>query len=200
PSEISRKDEIWEGESGLITIAGGKLTGYRKMAEMVVDLVSGRLSSQTGKIFRDCQTKHLPISGGDIGESAQFSSFIEQKGQEAVALGLSKQEGEYLASMYGANVDQLFVLIEEAEQTDLPKVMYAQLKHAVNHEMVLKPADFFIRRTGKLFFQIDEVKQYKEQVAAVMAEWFRWPPLVTQLYLAELNEEIKDAQIPIDRQ
>ncbi len=32
PSEISRKDEIWESDSGLITIAGGKLTGYRKMA------------------------------------------------------------------------------------------------------------------------------------------------------------------------
>ena len=33
PSEISRKDEIWQSESGVITIAGGKLTGYRKMAE-----------------------------------------------------------------------------------------------------------------------------------------------------------------------
>ena len=30
PSEISRKDEIFESSSGLITIAGGKLTGYRK--------------------------------------------------------------------------------------------------------------------------------------------------------------------------
>ena len=39
PSEISRKDEIWEADSGLITIAGGKLTGYRKMAENVLDLV-----------------------------------------------------------------------------------------------------------------------------------------------------------------
>ncbi|MCS0542567.1 glycerol-3-phosphate dehydrogenase/oxidase, partial [Aeromonas veronii] len=39
PSEISRKDEIWISDSGLITIAGGKLTGYRKMAETVVDKV-----------------------------------------------------------------------------------------------------------------------------------------------------------------
>ena len=35
-SEISRKDEIWESQSGLVTIAGGKLTGYRKMAEKIV--------------------------------------------------------------------------------------------------------------------------------------------------------------------
>src|SRR6185503_5990685 len=38
-SELSRKDEIFESKSGLISIAGGKLTGYRKMAERVVDLV-----------------------------------------------------------------------------------------------------------------------------------------------------------------
>ncbi len=40
PSESSRKDEIWEGKSGLLTIAGGKLTGYRHMAQDIVDLVS----------------------------------------------------------------------------------------------------------------------------------------------------------------
>ncbi|HNP79198.1 MAG TPA: glycerol-3-phosphate dehydrogenase/oxidase, partial [Cyclobacteriaceae bacterium] len=39
-SELSRKDEIFESESGLISIAGGKLTGYRKMAERVVDLLA----------------------------------------------------------------------------------------------------------------------------------------------------------------
>ena len=38
PSEISRKDEMFISDSGLITIAGGKLTGFRKMAEKVVNL------------------------------------------------------------------------------------------------------------------------------------------------------------------
>lgn len=45
-SDISRKDEIWESYSGLITIAGGKLTGYRKMAEAVVNLLAAGLSKQ----------------------------------------------------------------------------------------------------------------------------------------------------------
>ncbi|OCA83762.1 glycerol-3-phosphate dehydrogenase/oxidase [Pseudobacillus wudalianchiensis] len=198
PSEISRKDEIWEGASGLITIAGGKLTGYRRMAETVVDRVSTRLSSQTGETYEKCQTKHLPVSGGDIGGAAQLRSFIEQKGEEAVASGFSKQEGEYLAGMYGSNVDQVFACTQDTDQTDLPRVMYAQLQYAVHHEMVWKPADFFIRRTGKLFFQIHEVKKYKEQVAAAMAEWFSWSSSMTQLYLAELNEEISVAHRPID--
>ena len=38
-SEISRKDEIFESETGLLSIAGGKLTGFRKMAEKIVDVV-----------------------------------------------------------------------------------------------------------------------------------------------------------------
>lgn len=39
PSELSRKDEIYEMHDGLIAIAGGKLTGYRRMAQRVTDLV-----------------------------------------------------------------------------------------------------------------------------------------------------------------
>ena len=40
PSEISRKDEVWQSLAGLFTIAGGKLTGYRKMAESIVNTIS----------------------------------------------------------------------------------------------------------------------------------------------------------------
>ncbi|MBD4334492.1 glycerol-3-phosphate dehydrogenase, partial [Xanthomonas citri pv. citri] len=62
PSEISRKDEIWEGKSGLLTIAGGKLTGYRHMAQDIVDLVSKRLKKDYGLTFSPCNTKGLAIS------------------------------------------------------------------------------------------------------------------------------------------
>ncbi len=46
PSEISRKDEMFVSSSGLITIAGGKLTGYRKMAERVVDVVARKMREE----------------------------------------------------------------------------------------------------------------------------------------------------------
>lgn len=49
PSEISRRDEIWQSESGLITIAGGKLTGYRRMAETVVDRVAAQLEADADR-------------------------------------------------------------------------------------------------------------------------------------------------------
>ncbi|PWZ78596.1 glycerol-3-phosphate dehydrogenase, partial [Staphylococcus pseudintermedius] len=67
PSEISRKDEIWEGKSGLLTIAGGKLTGYRHMALEIVDLVEKRLKQEYKLKFKEVDTKHIPISGGDVG-------------------------------------------------------------------------------------------------------------------------------------
>src|SRR5690625_6352297 len=63
PGEISRKDEIFISDSGLISIAGGKLTGYRKMAEDIIDLVSKQFKKEEGIIYSPSETKQMPISG-----------------------------------------------------------------------------------------------------------------------------------------
>ncbi len=76
PSEISRKDEIWESSSGLITIAGGKLTGYRKMAEVIVDYLVKKF---TNRKLRPCITKQLPLSGGEVGGSKYFKKYVHEK-------------------------------------------------------------------------------------------------------------------------
>lgn len=202
PSEISRKDEIWVAESGLITIAGGKLTGYRKMAENVVNLIANRLSSSRQKRYKSCQTVHLPISGGDVGGSESFTSFIMRKSKEAIQFGLTEEEGHELANKYGTNVDQLFQYAKkynELRETDLTAVVFAQLMYAIEHEMVVKPIDFFIRRTGAAFFHIDWVNQWKEPVIIQMAALFGWTPEQTNEYKAELETEIKDAVIPVDQ-
>jgi glycerol-3-phosphate dehydrogenase len=59
--KISRKDELYTTKSGLITITGGKLTGYRKMAQRAVDAVCKQLR-HTGK----SQTVHLQLWGGNF--------------------------------------------------------------------------------------------------------------------------------------
>ncbi|WP_100332017.1 glycerol-3-phosphate dehydrogenase/oxidase [Bacillus xiapuensis] len=200
PSEISRKDELWEGESGLMTIAGGKLTGYRKMAETVVDLVSKRLSEEEGRSFKGIQTRHLPISGGDIGGSKNLQSFVDKKAKEAVSFGLTEEQGRRLASMYGSNVDKLFNIAQENQNPMLPKDVYAQAVYAVKHEMATKPVDFFIRRTGAVFFNIEWAKKYKEPVIDLMAEMLGWDEAVKKAYTAELNQQIQDAETPVDVQ
>lgn len=91
PSEISRKDEIWVSDSGLITIAGGKLTGYRKMAETVTNLVAKKLANNK-QSFRSCETRNLPISGGDVSGSLRFPQFLVTQETVGMQLGLTKKK------------------------------------------------------------------------------------------------------------
>ncbi|WP_203362394.1 glycerol-3-phosphate dehydrogenase/oxidase [Bacillus sp. REN10] len=200
PSEISRKDEIWEGHSGLITIAGGKLTGYRKMAETVVDLVAQRLTAEEGKSFKSVQTLHMPISGGDVGGSSNFEFFVHKKENEAVAFGLTKEQGRKLTQMYGSNVDELFNIAAANKQQALPPDIYAQVVYTVKHEMIAKPVDFFIRRTGAVFFNIEWAKTYKKPVIQLMAQLLDWDEQTLATYEAELDQEIQDAETPVEIQ
>ena len=61
-SELSRKDEIFTSDSGLISIAGGKLTGYRKMAERVVNRVTV-LEEQYKQNAAPCKTDKILLCG-----------------------------------------------------------------------------------------------------------------------------------------
>lgn len=200
PSEISRKDEIWEAESGLITIAGGKLTGYRKMAESVVDLIVKRLGEK-GQIFNGSQTKTYPISGGNVGGSKGFKQYISLKEQEATEYGFTKEEGRRFVQIYGSNVDGIFQYartFDEIEVVKLTRDAYAQLMYSIEHEMAITPADFFIRRTGALFFNIDWVRTWKDAVIAFMEDKLGWTKKQTAQYKEELEKELKDAVIPVD--
>lgn len=199
PSEISRKDEIWEGESGLITIAGGKLTGYRKMAESVVDLIAKRFYQENGERFKECQTKTYPISGGDVGGSKGLDPFLAKKEEEAGQYGFTKEEGRQLAHLYGANVDELFRYGKqygEAGVRPIPRILYAKLMYAMEREMAMKPVDFFIRRTGALFFDIDWVRTWKVDGIRLMAEHLGWTEEEMAGYKAELEKELFDAAVP----
>lgn len=205
PSEISRKDEIWESESGLITIAGGKLTGYRKMAETIVDLLAKKYKIEENRVFPACMTKDLPISGGKVGGSRKFPAFIEGQLRYAIELGLTKNEAVHLVSSYGSNIPILLKMIEndgnkEAEKYQLPLLLWAKLKYSLEHEMAVTPTDFFLRRTGDLLFDLKTVKKYKEKVNKLIADYFGWNESQTQFFLSQLEKEIKIAENPIGQE
>ncbi|WP_340372322.1 glycerol-3-phosphate dehydrogenase/oxidase [Peribacillus sp. FSL E2-0218] len=191
PSEISRKDEIWESDSGLITIAGGKLTGYRKMAKTTVDLVAGK----SNKSYPASQTKGMPISGGDVGGSRNFSSYIKQHRQAGVDSGLSVKDSEDLLAMYGSNAPLLFDIAksDRDEATSLPQKLYVQLRYALDHEMAATPVDFFFRRTGTLLFDIDLVQTHKSAVIDYMAGYFSWSESTKEERTKQLEQEILGA-------
>ncbi|EMV8559355.1 glycerol-3-phosphate dehydrogenase/oxidase [Staphylococcus pseudintermedius] len=196
PSEISRKDEIWEGKSGLLTIAGGKLTGYRHMALEIVDLVEKRLKQEYKLKFKEVDTKHIPISGGDVGGSANFEQFIEDKVAAAKAMNLDIDLARRLATKYGSNVDDLFAIAQAAQHqnTGLPLELYVELVYGVQNELVVKPTDFLVRRIGALYFDIDTVLRHKDTVVDVLADLLGYDANVKAVYKQELEEAIQEAR------
>ncbi|MFD1204228.1 glycerol-3-phosphate dehydrogenase/oxidase [Sporosarcina contaminans] len=192
-SEISRKDEIWEADTGLLTIAGGKLTGYRKMAEHVVDRIVDRFPSQS---FNPCVTEQLRLSGGEFDNEEHFQSFLDSKTNEAGLFSLSKEEGRKLSSTYGTNVDILFNYAHalSVEKSDLPLSWRAEIMYGIHYEAVVTPADYLIRRKGALYFEIDHVKQYKEAVINYMANLLSYSEEEKKRYATELDLQIQIAE------
>ena len=204
PSEISRKDEIFVSNSGFISIAGGKLTGYRKMAESIVDLVTKQLQDEQGKVFPKKLTKNLPISGGDVGGSEGFKTFVINKINIGKELGLTEEMAKKLTFRYGSNVDYVFNIYRDekvkAQAENLDPVVYASLRYAIDHELAYKPVDFFIRRTGAIFFDIDWVQEHKYSVTRFMKKEFNWSEDQGEVYKSELEQLIYEATHPIEKE
>src|SRR5690625_1698162 len=198
PSEISRQDEIFTSESGLYSMAGGKLTGYRKMAEEVVDAITAEIEQEQGIVFSKSSTLHLPISGGDVGGSEGFATFKETKQREGEALGIEAAEVEYLIQLYGSNVETVFELFTEhkslAERENINPIVFAMLQYALQYELAYKPTDFFIRRTGGLFFHYDWVMEHQDVVISYMAKTFAWSEEQKTSYKEELTILLYEAK------
>ena len=197
PSEISRKDEIWFSESGIMTIAGGKLTGYRKMAEQIVDSVVKKFKEENLGSFKPCRTKNMPISGGHVGGSQKFPQFIEKKVFEYKDLNLSPGELEFLAKRYGSNVDIIVDLIkngtEKINSFSLSPFVYGMLQYAIDYEMTVTPTDFFQRRTGAILFDRRSVEEWKDKVIHFMGEELGWDEQEKQKNTKELHDQFKQA-------
>lgn len=202
PSEISRKDEVFESPSGLLTIAGGKLTGYRKMADKVVTMVARELGPQLGRTYPNCTTDRIEYSGGKFGGSKHMPGFLAAKVNEGVGLGLTEKEADRLAHRYGTNIDVVHEIIrqgvEDAAKHGLSLEVYGALRYGVEHEMVVTPSDFFIRRTGSLYFDIDWLQKWQESVIRYLEEYFSWTPEVTDLHTKELLQHVREATEAVD--
>lgn len=202
PDEISRKDEIFRSKSGLYSMAGGKLTGYRKMAEEVVDVIVEELKEEEGIIFSRSETIHLPISGGDVGGAKGFSSFKLRKQQAGSTLGINKEDLNFLIQTYGSNIDIVYQIYEDNKETakneNIDPVVFATLIYAIEYEQAYKPVDYFIRRTSALFFNIDWVEKHQENVIRFMAKTLKWEQEQTKQYTEELGQLLQEAkhQIP----
>lgn len=178
PSELSRKDEVFHSKTGLISIAGGKLTGYRKMAERIVDVVVKALAS-TGDYghLKPCQTATLSLIGGRFESQKAVEQFMIQRIGEARQIEAHPEQVIDLVRKYGTATDMIIEKAFELYPTTSDPVMRlhrAELWYAVHHEMTNNLNDYLIRRSGRLYFERDLLADLYPQLAAYLADLLGW--------------------------
>ncbi|MMZ49885.1 Aerobic glycerol-3-phosphate dehydrogenase [compost metagenome] len=173
------------------------------MSELVVDRAVRELGRLHGQSFRACRTRHIPISGGSVGGSAGWDAYVGKQTAAGVALGLSPETARAWATRYGSNTERLFAIAARSmketteKEAALPVEVRVPLLYAMEQEMTVTPSDFFIRRTGALFFQIDEVKRWKQPAIAWMSEHAGWSTAQERQYTAELDAYLYEAVAPV---
>ncbi|PIB39244.1 glycerol-3-phosphate dehydrogenase/oxidase [Maribacter sp. 4G9] len=165
-SELSRKDEIFVSDTGLISIAGGKLTGYRKMAERVVDRVVEKLKQEHNTETKKCYTDKISLCGNDnFKKFKHVKKYIDKVYERIKPERFSKHDAWFLVTNYGEQTEAILELYgKRTEKDNATKLVLAELEYGFYNEMVLNPMDFFIRRTGRLYFDIESITQYMNPV------------------------------------
>lgn len=169
PGEISRRDEIFISKSNLLSIAGGKLTGYRKMAKKVTDMALQRLVNEFKYKDISCQTRHVVLQGGDIEDMASFKSDLRAS---LKSLGIAENKAFYLTNNYGSQALKVLANLEGNDKEIALGI--AEVSYAIRFEAMHTLSDFFIRRTGKLFFDPSSVGKLLEPVSRKAAELLGW--------------------------
>jgi glycerol-3-phosphate dehydrogenase len=133
--DISRKAELYETSSGLVTITGGKLTTWRRMAKLAVDRIVEREGREA-----PCRTQEI-----QLGMPADAAALPE-------ARGVAQESRVHLAGRYGhaANLVLRLAAVDPALAArispDLPDIA-AEAAFAVDHEQANTVADVLLRRT-----------------------------------------------------
>ena len=178
PSEISRKDEIMVGQKGLVSIAGGKLTTYRRMAERVVDLAVKSLDRSQGMHgqIAACQTDKLPLAGGDCSreELRALESRLGERYPEIPPATIAR-----VVAKYGTQSETLLDPIADSPDFGEPVatgtvLLRAEIRYAIEHEMALTVEDVLDRRTQLLLFSLDQGLGAVDGVAEMLAERLGW--------------------------
>ncbi len=172
-SEMSRKDELFESASGLISIAGGKLTGYRKMAERVVDLVAAKLSKEHSRYFQGCRTDTIALSGGPFQDAKDVNTFKQLIAERLHSLGLSNYYADYLVANYGRAAT---TILDSMSVQSTPEIALAQseAQYCLDEELACKALDFFNRRSGRLYFHIQSIEPVLDSVLITFQQYLNW--------------------------
>ncbi|MEO6456709.1 MAG: glycerol-3-phosphate dehydrogenase/oxidase [Chloroflexia bacterium] len=167
-SKLSRTHAVLDGPGGMVTIVGGKLTTYRRMAQDTLD----HIDRQNGKRVSHA-TERLPLSGSEDWQTAHAQLL-----EAAPTLQLQPDTVRRLAT-YGANSQTILDLIRQDPHLttrivpDLPYIM-AEIVYGCRYEMAIELADVLERRLRISLEDWSHGIEAAPQVAALMAEELGW--------------------------
>ena len=175
-TEVSRKDEIFISPSGLISIAGGKLTGFRKMAEKVVNLlVKSHFQDKIG-IKRSSGTKNTLLDGNSFNSASEFNSYLVRLKEQFNHLGIEPEVASIFIKRYGDKMDKMMGLLSDNLKVNdnIEWLLETEIKYGISHEMIYFPTDFIQRQTGMLWFDRPTCVLKKDFILTVFALEFEW--------------------------
>ena len=188
-SELSRKDEIFESPTGLISIAGGKLTGYRKMAERVVNLVIKKHFGD--RDLKRCFTQQIFLTPNHIQKYSKVEEYIHIVEANLKPYPLSGYTAKYLVESYGRQADEILKQFgKPAYEVAELELLKAEAWFSVTHEMTTGLEDFFVRRTGLLYFDIAKVIRHKRAVAEYFHTLLKWSSTKTEKEIENIEQLI----------
>ena len=175
--EMSRRDEIWR-HGALVTVAGGKLTGFRKMAEEAMAAV--------GEVVgRDLSMPHplAPVAGGDVPDVAAWTEEVARRYQ------LDARQASRLVRLYGAEAP---AVLGERPTPLTPSTFAEEVDWAVDVEGARTLEDAVYRRLRAAWFLPDELEQAVGRIASRMAQRLGWDVATTEAEIRAVQARLAD--------
>lgn len=193
PSSVSREHEIFQDPSGLISVAGGKLTTYRLMAKELTNLVKKRLPRGERKRLRKASTAG-PITGTIVDVAGEHKRLAND--------GLAKVVATHLIKTYGPDVAQVLELAEGMVDGRAPLVqgqgyIRAEVTYAVRFESALHLSDVLTRRLRMALWSPGQGLAAAETVSHIMAAELGWSDERRRAELSDYQQTVYTHHRPI---
>ena len=185
--------------AGLITVAGGKYTTYRVMAEDAVDAAARNLPQRVPSSVTD----RTPLLGAE-----GYHALWNRRDRLATDAGLHVTRIEHLLNRYGALITELLAMLDErpdlAERIDgADDYLKVEAVYAASHEGARHLDDLLTRRTRISIETFDRGKAAARDVAPLMAEVLGWDDdaIAREIehYDARVEAELESQRMPDDR-
>jgi len=177
PSDVSRDFEIDLGPEGLYSIAGGKLTTCRAMAEALVNRVIEKEGPRLGWQTKPCRTAETPVFGGNIDGFDRYA--LSAASALAGGWNVPLEAAQRLVKTYGTEHVRLLGVARRDATLLQPlaegcPVLRVEAVYAAEQEMALTLQDFMERRTELMLFDPQHGLSGAEEAAGLMGGVLGW--------------------------